>query len=115
MLPMPMLVLALVATAVRGISQERGPMPEKQPLNPKLEGHLAELVTAGRAAAKPLASEMLSVTEDGRIVVVLVPPHDSTSAVIDTVGLQSLGGQVLARSTHLIRAAVPNRAACRRR
>ena len=77
--------------------------------NARLEHGLQELTSA--AALKPIlpraASSRLSFTADGKVIVILVPEPGEQPLSVDVGALEAVGGEVLAKSTRLIRAAIP--------
>ena len=76
--------------------------------NPKIEGKLLELTAQPPGRPKPLSLPVsVPSMDNGKIVVILEPEPEQPSASIDTAAVSRLGGQILAQSEHLIRAAVP--------
>lgn len=107
----PVLPLAfsfLLGIRSNGYPQTLQQMPPPRTGNAKLQSILWDVASAAKAARKPVALPLgVGTTDDGRLILFLVPESGQLTSSIDTKGLQQIGGEVLASSDHYMRVAIP--------
>lgn len=102
------LFTAVLSVAVTVHSQSVSLLPPTKAGIQKLDSQLWEIALSANGLRKPLALPRgFQATNDGKVVVFLVPEHGKTTGSIDLEGIREVDGEVLATSKHYIRAAIP--------